>query len=67
MKNGKVTEEIDYLDAAQEAKEIIAEAGTALNDDGSFKEARVSVRRKLLPSEVDASDVTYMDAPAKCR
>ncbi len=62
VKNGKVTEEIDYLDAAQEAKEIIAEAGTALNDDGSFKEARVSVRRKLLPSEVDASDVTYMDA-----
>jgi DNA-directed RNA polymerase subunit beta len=62
VKNGKVTNEVKYLDAAEEAREVIAEAGEELNDDGTFKLARVNVRRNLFPSEVDAAEVTYMDA-----
>ncbi len=62
VKDGKVTNEVVYLDAAEEAKEIIAEAGNALKDDHSFADERVSVRKNLFPSEVDFSEVTYMDA-----
>jgi len=65
VKNGKVTDEVIYMDAAQEAEEVIAEAGNALNKDGSFVEERVSVRNHLTPEEADASEVTYMDAARK--
>jgi len=63
--DGKVTDEVAYLDAAQEATEVIAEAGNALNDDGSFKEGRVSVRNCLVPEESEANEVTYYDAAKK--
>lgn len=65
VKNGKVTNEVVYLDASQEAVEIIADAGAALNDDGTFTEERVSARKNQFPAQVDASDVTYMDAAHK--
>lgn len=63
--NGKVTNEVVYLDAAQEANETIAEGATELNSDGSFKNDRVNARTRLVPGEVDASEVTYMDAARK--
>lgn len=63
--DGKVSKEVHYLDAAQEAKEIIAESGNELNADGSFKAERVSARNKLTPEEVDSSEVTYTDAARK--
>lgn len=62
VKNGKVTNEVVYLDAAQEAREVIAESSMELNEDGSFKEERVDARRNLQPETVDADEVTYMDA-----
>ena len=65
VKDGKVTKEVVYLDAAQEMNEVIAEAGNELNADGSFKEERVSARNNLTPEEVDASEVTYVDAARK--
>ena len=61
VKNGKVTDEVVFLDAAQEMKEVIAEAGNQLKD-GKFVEERVNARKNLFPAEVDAVDVTYMDA-----
>ncbi|MFZ2275702.1 MAG: DNA-directed RNA polymerase subunit beta [Candidatus Nanogingivalis sp.] len=60
--DGKVTDEVVYLDAAQEAKEIIADAGSKLNDDGSFANEQVSARKNLIPSQVEASEITLMDA-----
>ncbi len=65
VKNGKVTNEVIYLDAADEAKEVIAEASTRLNADGSFTDERVSARNQLTPEEVDATEVTFMDAARK--
>ena len=65
VKNGKVTKEIVYLDASQEANEVIADAGVKLNADGSFIEERVSARRGILPEQVDAVEVTYVDAAHK--
>ncbi len=61
----KVTDEVVYLDSAQEATEVIAEAGNELSKDGRFKQDRVSVRNCLVPEEADASEVTYMDAAKK--
>ena len=63
--DGKVTDEVVYLDAAQEVTEVIAEAGVELNEDGTFKDERVSARNFLNPEQVDASEVTYMDAAHK--
>jgi DNA-directed RNA polymerase subunit beta len=65
VENGKVTDTVVYLDASQEAVEVIADAGVALNDDGSFKDERVSARNGLLPEQVDATEVTLMDAANK--
>jgi len=65
VKNGKVTKELVYMDASQEADEVIADAGVKLNEDGSFVEERVSARRGILPEQVDAIEVTYMDAAHK--
>jgi DNA-directed RNA polymerase subunit beta len=63
--NGKVTDEVVYLDASQELGEVIADAGAKLNDDGTFADERVSARDNLNPAQVDAADVTYMDAANK--
>ncbi len=65
VKNSKVTEEVVYLDASQEAVEVIADAGVKLSDDGTFTDERVSARNGLLPEQVDASEVTFMDAANK--
>jgi DNA-directed RNA polymerase subunit beta len=65
VKNGKVTDEVVYLDAAQEAAEIIAAASSEVNDSGKFKTARVSARKYLVPEEVDVEEVTYIDAAQK--
>jgi DNA-directed RNA polymerase subunit beta len=65
VKDGKVTDEVIYLDASQEAVEVIADAGADLNEDGTFKEERISARNGLLPEQVDVSEVTLMDAAHK--
>ena len=61
VKDTKVTGEIVYLDAAQEQKEVIADASNATKD-GAFVEERVSARKYLAPGEVEATEVTFMDA-----
>ena len=65
VKDGKVTDEVVYLDASQEATEVIADAGEVLNDDGTFRDERVSARNNMRPEQVDAKDVTLMDAAHK--
>jgi len=63
--DGRVTDEVVYLDAAQEASEVIADAGARLNDDKSFTDSRVSARKFLQPGQVDVEEVTFMDAAHK--
>ena len=62
VKDGKVTNELVYLDASQEIGEVIADAGEALNEDGTFRDERVNARSNMQPSQVDANQVTFMDA-----
>ena len=63
VKDGKVQmKEIIWMDAYRDSREIIAEASNELNADGTFKEARVSARINGQPGEIDASEVTFIDA-----
>lgn len=63
--DGHVTDEIVYLDAAQELTEVIADAGAELNEDNTFVNGRVSARNHLNPEQVDVGEVTFMDAAHK--
>src|SRR5690606_10841600 len=62
--NGKVTNQIEYLTADEEDRFVKAQANAPLNEDGSFAESRVLVRRKggevdfVAPSAVDYMDVS---------
>lgn len=62
VENGKVTNEVVYLDAAAEEHAVIAGAGVELDKDGRFVQERVSARLYLKSGEVDAEDVTHVDA-----
>jgi DNA-directed RNA polymerase subunit beta len=58
----RVTDKIVYLDAAEEAEAVIAGAGNEIDKNGYFKEGRISARTNLEAGEIDADEVTYMDA-----
>ncbi len=57
-----LTDEVVYLDAADEEQAVIASAGEKLTDEGHFVSERVSARSHLLATEVDANEVTHIDA-----
>ncbi len=61
----RVTEEVVYLDAADEKYSVITEANTELDDNGYFANARVSVRRAGEAEEEDANNVSYMDVSSR--
>ncbi len=58
----RATNEIVYLDAAEEEKTVIAGAGCNLDKDGYFVEERLPARTRLQVGETDSNDVTHMDA-----
>src|SRR5918992_556178 len=60
-----VTEQIEYLDAAEEEKFYIAQANAPLDDDQHFVEERVMVRYKDKFLIEPAEDVDYMDVSPK--
>lgn len=65
VKNGKVTDEVVYVDAAHEEDMVIADASVKLNDKGEFVEEWVSARVHGRPSQVASSQVTHIDAAHK--
>lgn len=65
VKNGKVTDEVIYVDAETEKNMIIADASVKLNDKGEFVEEWVSARVNGRPSQVASNLVTHIDAAHK--
>ena len=65
VKNGKVTDEVVYMDAYDENDKIIADASVKLDKDGKFVEDWVSARVHGTPAQVEASRVTHIDAAHK--
>ena len=65
VKNGKVTDEVVYVDADTENDMIIADASVKLDKNGKFVEDWVSARVHGAPSQVEAKNVTHIDAAHK--
>ncbi len=65
VKDGKVTNEIVYMDADTEGEMIIADASVKLDDDDKFVEEWVSARVHGTPTQVEADKVTHVDAAHK--
>jgi len=61
----KVTNDVIYMDAADEAEAVITEAATKVGDDGYFVDARVAVRRAGEAEEEDANNVEFMDVSSR--
>src|SRR6478672_6129585 len=56
--NGKVTKEIKYMAADEEENYVVAQANAPLNDDGTFRDDRVLVRRS--PQAASLEDLRRM-------
>lgn len=65
VKNGKATEEIEYLTADEEDRYTIAQANSPLGPDGRFLESEVLCRRRGDFPKVSPKDVDYMDISPK--
>ena len=65
VKNGKVTNEVVYVDAATENDMIIADASVKLDKDGKFVDTYVSARVHGTPAQVESKNVTHIDAAHK--
>lgn len=64
-KKSKVTNEIKYLDAAQEEKLIIAPASVKIDADGHFTEVRTTVRKFGHPEIERVEKIDYVDISPK--
>ncbi|HUC88554.1 MAG TPA: DNA-directed RNA polymerase subunit beta [Candidatus Paceibacterota bacterium] len=61
VKNGKITNEVVYLNALEEEKFNIAHAGTDYDEKGNIIEDRVEARIKTNPGMVSRSEIDYID------
>ncbi|MBI4155604.1 MAG: DNA-directed RNA polymerase subunit beta [Candidatus Zambryskibacteria bacterium] len=61
VKNGRVTNEIEYLNASQEEDFAIAHAATPTDKDGKIMVEEVEVRLNGNPSTVSKDKVNFMD------
>ena len=64
VKDGKVSDKIDYLTADQEEAKVIAQANAEIDDKNYFV-GKVTVRKDGEFLEVPASEVDYMDVSPK--
>ncbi len=65
VKNGKVTDEVVYVDASEEEDMIIADTSVKLDKNGKFVDEWVSARVHGQPAQVESSRVTHIDAAHK--
>jgi DNA-directed RNA polymerase subunit beta len=59
--DGKVTDEVHYVSAIDEAQYVIAQANVEVDEEGNIKEELVSARHKNEFTLASAKDVQYMD------
>ncbi|GAB3384017.1 DNA-directed RNA polymerase subunit beta [Spongiibacter taiwanensis] len=63
--DGKVTDEIEYLSAINEAEQVIAQASAVMNDKGELTDEMVAVRHMNEFTVMPPEKVTYMDVSPK--
>jgi DNA-directed RNA polymerase subunit beta len=61
VKNGKITKEVEYLNALEEEKFNIAHAGIDYDKDGNIVQSRVEARIKTKPGIVSKMEIDYID------
>ncbi len=61
VEKGTLTNEIVYLNAAEEEKQIIAHGATAVGEDGKILEVMVEARQSGAPVRVPKAEVNYID------
>ncbi len=62
---GKLTDIVEYMPADEEDKYIIAQASEPVDTEGRFVNQKIKVRHKSEITEVDASQVDYVDVSPK--
>ena len=62
---GKVTDIVEYMPADEEDNYIIAQASEPIDAEGRFVNKRIRVRHRAEITEVDASQVDYVDVSPK--
>ncbi len=65
VRNGRVTDEIIYLDATKENNEIIAQANAIIDEDGYFVNEHVAARERGEFALIRRERVTLMDVAPK--
>ncbi len=65
VKNGKVTEEMNYLNAHEEEKYVIAHGGIKTDEKGKIIAQKVEARKKGKPGVFDREEVDYIDVSAE--
>lgn len=63
--NGHATDQIDYLDATEEERYVIAHASTKLDAQGKFLEARILSRINGEPGLAKPEEINYLDVSPK--
>ena len=64
VKNGKITDEIQYLNALEEEKYNIAHAGISYDENGKITEEKVAARVKTNPGMITRDQVDFIDVAA---
>jgi len=65
VRDGVVTDEIEYMTADQEERYVIAQASSTLDEYNMFKESICWARHKGEQMEIDCAKVTHMDVSPK--
>ena len=64
VKNGKITNEIQYLNALEEEKYNIAHAGISYDENGKITEEKVAARVKTEPGTISRDEIDFIDVAA---
>jgi len=65
VREGIVTEEIEYMTADQESDYVITQASTALDEHGMFTENLCWAHQRGEPMEIETTKITHMDVSSK--
>lgn len=65
VRDGVVTEEIEYMTADQEADYVITQASTHLDEHSMFTEDLCWAHQRGEPMEIETSKITHMDVSSK--
>ncbi|MEK7579903.1 MAG: DNA-directed RNA polymerase subunit beta [Patescibacteria group bacterium] len=65
VKNGRVSGEIEFLDATEEERHIIAQSEINIDEKGNITDKKVSARIQGEPGEVGVSEIDFIDVSPK--